>query len=457
MYNKNQKGIVLVVDDNEDVLNALDIALDEQFDELILLNSPNQISEVIRTKKPHVVLLDMNFSSRINTGNEGIFWLREILSMDEGIAVVLFTAYGDVKLAVKAMKEGAMDFVLKPWDNHKLLATLRSGVKLAESKRKNDVLETQNNYLKAEINKNKQEMLGNSIAYKSILNTVKKIAPTEAVILIGGENGTGKSMLAKEIHDQSDRSDEIFVSVDLGAINENLFESELFGYKKGAFTDAKEDRMGRIQAANKGTLFLDEVGNLSLGMQQKLLTVLETRKVTPLGSAKTIGLDIRLISATNQNLEEMIEKGSFREDLYYRLNTIKLEMPSLRDRIGDVDYLAIFFFKEYSEKYHKTELSMSKDFIDELQKYYWPGNIRELKQVVEKAVILCDTNRLSKDDFQAGSRNQEKKSYSGTMAEIEKAAIMNALMRNNGSQVKAAKELSITRQTIYNKIKKYDL
>lgn len=450
------KGILLVVDDNKDVLSALEILLEDDYKELITVSNPNQIPNIIQEKNPDVILLDMNFTSSINTGNEGIYWLKKIKEIDSSIEVIMFTAYGDIHIAVNAMKMGASDFILKPWDNEKLAATLYSAFKLSKSQKESRKLKNQKNYLEEVILNTKNQMIGKSPAFNKTMQIVSKVGPTDASVLITGENGCGKSILAREIHLQSNRKNEAFVTVDLGSISESLFESELFGYKKGAFTDALKDKAGRISIANGGTLFLDEIGNLSLSLQKKLLSVLQEQKITPLGSNIAEQLDIRLITATNRPINEMIEKKEFREDLLYRINTITLEIPSLRDRVQDIELLANSFLDRYKSKYKREDLKVSKDFINALESYDWPGNIRELEHIIEKCVILNQDGVLNKEELNFKGRGNTLKP-TGSLEEIEKQAILSAIKKHQGNMIRAARELNITRQTIYNKMKKYGL
>lgn len=449
-------GVILIVDDNKDVLSALEVLLDDEFKELITLSNPNQIPNIIQSRLPDVVLLDMNFTSKVNTGNEGIFWLKKIKEIDPTIEVLMFTAFGDVHVAVNAMKEGATDFVLKPWDNNKLTATLKSAVKLSRSQKESAKLKIQKNYLVEEIIRSQAQIIGKSKAFKKIMEIVAKVAPTDASILITGENGSGKSLLAREIHLKSGRKKEAFVTVDLGSLSESLFESELFGYKKGAFTDAKTDKAGRMSTANGGTLFLDEIGNLSMAMQVKLLNALQEQKITPLGSNMAEHLDIRLITATNRPLQNLILNNEFRKDLLYRINTISLEMPSLRDRVEDIEFLAQIFLERFSKKYKREGMTMTSAFIQALENHSWPGNIRELEHLIEKCVIL-NQNKILDADVLNFEGIQSIKSHTGSLEEIEKLAILNAIKKHQGNMIRAARELSITRQTIYNKMKKYGL
>ena len=348
-------GSVLIVDDNKDVLSALEVLLEDEFENLKTITNPNQIPFLLQSEAYDAILLDMNFSSAVNTGNEGIYWLKQIMTADPDSAVIMFTAFGDVNLAVKAMKEGATDFVLKPWDNDKMLATLKAGIQLYKSRKETRKLINQKSILEEQLSKYHPDLIGTSAVFKHIRDVIDKTAPTDANILLTGENGTGKSLIAREVHNNSLRKNEPFVVVDLGSISESLFESELYGYTKGAFTDAKENRTGRIESANGGTLFLDEIGNLAPAMQVKLLNVLQEKRITPLGTNNSIQVDIRLITATNQNLPDMIKHKRFREDLYYRINTISLEIPPLRNRAEDIEIMAKSFFDRYKVKYHRQK------------------------------------------------------------------------------------------------------
>jgi len=452
-------GSVLIIDDNKDVLSALEVLLEDEFEHFKTITNPNQIPFLLQSEIFDVVLLDMNFSSAMHTGNEGIFWLKQIQEFDQDIVVVMFTAFGDVNLAVRAMKEGATDFVLKPWDNDKLTATLKASFKLCQSRREARKLKKQKSLLEEQLYKYHPHLIGSSIVFQRIMEIVEKIAPTDANILLLGENGTGKSIIAREIHNKSSRKNDAFVVVDLGSISESLFESELFGYKKGAFTDAKEDRAGRIESANGGTLFLDEISNLSLAMQAKLLHVLQEKVIMPLGSNVHIPVNIRLIAATNQNLEELLKKGNFREDLYYRINTIIIEIPPLRERPDDIEDLAISFFEKFKTKYNRPELKLGATYLNVLKNHSWPGNVRELEHSIEQSVILTDNDELLENDFHIKDKKlvNDVEITNRTWEDIEKNAILIALKRHNGSLIKAAKELNITRQTIHNKLKKYGL
>jgi DNA-binding NtrC family response regulator len=452
-----KEGKLLIVDDDKKVLRSLEIFLDIEFEEVHTVSNPNMIPQLIRSKDFDVILLDMNFSAGINTGNEGLFWMREIMKFDPSAIVVLITAYGEVDLVIKAMKEGASDFVLKPWNNDKLISTLKAAFKLKRSNKEVKRLNQKKQQLSEEINKPAQKIIGSAHVMKKVYGTIRKVAKTNANILILGENGTGKELIAREIHRQSQRSGEALISVDMATLSESLFESELFGHVKGAFTDAKEDRAGRFETASGGSLFLDEIGNLPVSMQAKLLSALQNREITPLGSNKVIPVDIRLISATNKNLLQMIENGLFREDLLYRINTIQIEIPPLRERGDDIILLTEYYLKQYAAKYDKSLLKLNNKAVEKLLAYKWPGNVRELRHTVEKAVILSESNILSHDDFLLKNSIGEKEQWPLKMEDIEKQAIIRALKTSKGNQRSAARELGITRQTLYNKIKKYKL
>lgn len=454
-----KQGTILVVDDNKGVLTALEMLLASTFRKVISLSNPNRILSVLETENIDVLLLDMNFSAGINTGNEGIFWLGEVRKFSKELPIVLFTAYADIELAVKAVKEGATDFVVKPWDNAKLVATLLSAYQLNESRNQVKLLKEKETVLKNQLNSENGLIWGDSAVMLQLRTLVHKVAATDANVLITGENGTGKEMIAKEIHAYSNRKNEVMISVDMGAITETLFESELFGYVKGAFTDAKEDRAGKFEAANKGTLFLDEIGNLSYPLQSKLLTVIQSRKIIRVGSTKPIETDIRLICATNSNLQEMVEQGSFREDLLYRINTIHLEIPPLRERGEDILQLADFFLQKYSSKYHKTGITLTTETQKRLLEYQWPGNVRELQHSIEKAVIMCDSRTLQPEDFFFKSIPTVSPSVSSTctLEDMEKEMICQAIDHHGGNISAIATQLGITRQTLYNKMKKFGL
>ena len=453
-----KKGNILIVDDNKNVLSALRILLSDYFENIVLLTSPNTLMSELWDKNPDVVLLDMNFSAGINSGNEGLFWLSEIKKADEELPVVLFTAYADIDLAVKALKGGATDFVVKPWDNAKLLATLQSAYSLRQSRKEVKKLREKQSVLNRDIQKEEDICWGKSPAMQRLLTMIKKVAVTDANVLITGENGTGKELIAKMIHSYSPRAAETLISVDMGAVTETLFESELFGHVKGAFTDAKADRSGKFEAADGGSLFLDEIGNLSYPLQAKLLSALQTRHITRVGSNKSISVDIRLISATNKNLFKSVKEGEFREDLLYRINTIHLEVPPLRERREDIPQLADFFLRRLARKYGKSDLKLGEKTLCKLESYAWPGNVRELEHAIEKAVILSDNQELQPNDFYM--RTPDETSFvveSFTLEEMEKILIEKALRKYDNNISAVAAELGISRPTLYSKIRKYEL
>ena len=452
------KGNILVVDDNQSVLTSLELLLQDEFKRVSTLKNPANLISSIREQQTDVILLDMNFKAGINTGNEGIHLLRTIAKTDSDISVVLITAYGDVELAVRAVKEGAFDFILKPWENDKLIATLHAALRLRLSKLENKGLKDKNQALAWELNSREPFLVGKSPVMQQVSALVKKVAVTDADVLILGENGTGKEVIAREIHRLSPRRNEIMVHVDMGAISESLFESELFGHVRGAFTDAREDRIGKFETASKGTLFLDEIANLNPALQSKILAVLQNRTVTRLGSNVPIPIDVRLISATNAALREMIAEGRFREDLFYRLNTITIEVPPLRERGPDVELFARHFLQLYSEKYHKSELKISSEALKVFSAYQWPGNVRELQHCMERAVIMADREVIDTQHlalYQAGS-DVPAASFQ-TLEEMEKQMIVSSLEKEGGKIKAVAEKLGITRQTLYNKLRKYGI
>lgn len=455
----SKKGSILVVDDNRAILSALEMLLPLYFKEVKMLQSPNSIVSTITTTPFDVVLLDMNFNAGINTGNEGFYWLSEIKKYSPCSEVVLFTAYADVNLAVNAMKSGAFDFVVKPWDNAKLISTLMAAYELSSSKRQVKQLKE----IKNEIKPESDMYWGNTPIMTELRQMVAKVARTDASVLITGENGTGKDVLAREIHRLSSRQGESMVSVDIGSLPESLFESELFGHVKGAFTDAKGDRAGKFEVASGGTLFLDEIGNIPLHLQSKLLTAIQSREIVRVGSNRHIPIDIRLIIATNRDLTQMVQEGLFREDLLYRINTIHISLPPLRERREDIIPLAMIFLKRYAAKYGKTITSIDPAAMEKLSEYRWSGNIRELQHSIEKGVILSDGGTLQEKDFLL-VRNTTSEEGSplvydndSTLEEMECNMIRNALKKHAGNLSSVATQLGITRQTLYNKLKKYEL
>ncbi len=446
---------ILVIDDNKSVLSALEIMLQFEYQSVTTFSNPNQISSYSDLKNCDIVLLDMNFSAGVNTGNEGLYWLREIKKKAPQTAVIMMTAYGAVDLAVQALKQGATDFILKPWNNDKLLATVKSAYELRKSKQEVQQLKQKQTNLRQVINENKTTIIGKSKALREILHLVEKVAKTDVNVLVTGENGTGKELIAREVHKLSNRSNEIFINVDMGSISESLFESELFGHTKGSFTDAKEDRAGKFEAANGGTLFLDEIGNLSLQTQAKLLSAIQNKVIVRVGANKPIPVDIRLVCATNCNLDQMVADGLFREDLLYRINTIRVEVPALREREDDVLILADFYLNKFATKYGKKDLKINQAAQEKLLNYAWPGNIRELLHTIERSVILSEGTVLKPTDFLLHSNAQiGLETGPNTLEEMELLMITKALDKNDGNYSAAAEQLGISRQTLYNKIKK---
>jgi two-component system, NtrC family, response regulator HydG len=452
MLLKNAK--ILAVDDDQDVLVAVKMLLRPEVKEIVTEKNPEKILPLLSQNQFDLILLDMNYKSSLNTGNEGIFWLRKIREINKSVAVIMITAYGDIDLAVRSVKEGANDFVLKPWRNERLLETIENCYQQTIAGNKQSTKKTSS---KAETS-----LLGSSEAMQDVLYKIEKIAPTDANILILGENGTGKTEVAKLIHQKSLRNQKPFVHADLGSLTESLFESELFGHKKGAFTDAREDRAGRFESANEGTLFLDEIGNISLPQQAKLLTVLQNREVTRLGTNSPISIDIRLISATNAPIKEMASQNQYRKDLIYRLNTIEITLPPLRMRGNDVVLLAEYFMKSYGEKYHKNLAEIDEKAKLKLRQYAFPGNIRELQHSIERAVIMADNQAITARDLDLNSSIEtpvmmSQESSTLRIDEIEKSTILKAIERHDGNITKAARELGLTRTALYRRLGKYDI
>ncbi|MDN5215274.1 sigma-54 dependent transcriptional regulator [Fulvivirgaceae bacterium BMA12] len=453
-------GKILIIDDNEDVLLAAKLLLKKHAHDVIIEKNPKKIPFLMNNDTYDVILLDMNYSQDITSGKEGFFWLEKILEIDPSAVVILITAFGDVEMAVKALKVGATDFVLKPWQNEKLLATISSAIKLKKSYKEVDKLKQAKKLLESDMNQPFKDIIGVSDAMKNVFSVIDKVAKTDANVLILGENGTGKELIARALHQKSIRKDNVFVGVDMGAITETLFESELFGHKKGAFTDAKDDRAGRFEVANKGTLFLDEIGNLSMPLQSKLLTVLQNREVTRIGSNKNTPVDIRLICATNMPLHDMVQENTFRQDLLYRMNTVELKLPPLRDRLEDIPLLADHFMKTYCHKYRKQIKKIAAATLKKLQKYSWPGNIRELQHAIERAVIMGEGSVLNPDDFfflseKADAKKDMSENYN--LDEVEKVVIQRAINKHSGNISKAAKELGLTRASLYRRLEKHGL
>lgn len=451
-------GTLLVVDEDKSILNALERIMKNEFEKVITITNPNRINETLRKNDVDIVMLDMNFTSGVHNGNEGLFWMREIFNHDSNISVIIVTASGDIELAVRAIKDGAVDFILKPWDDSRLLTTINVAWQLRLSRLEASTLKRVNQQLKKEINMGGEKIvLGASPTMINVMNIVRKVAGTDANILITGENGTGKELVAREIHNLSGRAGELMVGVDMGSITETLFESELFGHVKGAFTDARDDRKGKVELAHNGTLFLDEIGNLSLQSQAKLLSVLQNRYIVRVGSNKQIPINIRLVCATNCNLLEMVRDGRFREDLLYRINTIVIEVPPLRDRVDDIPILANYFLRVNCERYGKDLLKISTHALEKLACHNWPGNVRELQHSIEKAVIMCDSPVLKPSDFAFTSSHGRLVNEELTLEEMEKKMIIDTLKRHFDNISVVSGKLGITRQTLYNKMKKYGL
>lgn len=447
---------ILIIDDNRSVLSALELLLQPLCAEVVTSTTPNRIPFLLGTKHFDTILLDMNFSAGINSGNEGLYWLKRILTADANNAVIMITAYGDVELAVRAVKEGAVDFVLKPWENRKLLTTIQAAIRLHNSRKEVKSLKEKEQHLKEAVNREKSVIIGTSPRFRQTLEIVAKVAKTDANVLITGENGTGKEVIARELHRQSLRCNEVMVSVDMGSLSETLFESELFGHVKGAFTDAKEERDGKFEIAKGSTLFLDEIANLTLPLQAKLLAALQNREIVKVGSNKKIPIDIRLVCATNSHLPTLVREGKFREDLLYRINTIHVEVPPLRERTEDIPLLVDYFLDLYCAKYKKPLLKPDSEVIEKMQRYSWPGNIRELQHSIEKAVILSDDNTLTSNGF-FFSESPVRTPAVQTLEEMERQMIAASIRQNDGNLTAVAAQLGITRQTLYNKIKKYHL
>ena len=443
-------GTILIVDDNKGVLASLELLLENYFCKILTASNPNQITALLTTHRIDVVILDMNFSAGINNGNEGLYWLGHIRKMAPTLPVVMLTAYGDVELAVKALKNGAADFLLKPWDNQALID------KVTEAYRNN--MKPSERQTKENKKEGFEMLVGHSPAMLQLMKVVSKVARTDANILITGENGTGKEILAREIHRLSPRGARPMLNVDMGAISESLFESELFGHERGAFTDAYESRRGKFEAADGSSLFMDEIGNLPLSLQAKLLTVLQSRNVMRLGSNKVIPVDIRLISATNKDIPAMVKEGMFREDLFYRINTIHLELPPLRERGDDILLFIDGFLRKFASKYQRQEIRMHEQTVEKLRGYHWPGNIRELQHTIEKAVILCEGSVIRPKDILVKQTWQPQAAVTvPNLEEVERQAIETAILQNNGNLTAAAEQLGVSRQTVYNKLKRFKL
>lgn len=451
------KASILIVDDDVAIRTAAQMFLKQLFSMVLATGDPEDIPSLMEEGSFDVILLDMNFAPGKNDGSEGMQWLRRILEKDPGSVVVFITAYGGVDLAVKAMRTGAFDFIVKPWQNDKLLNVIRTALKMKESKRAELKYRHRQEVLQADMDQQSGMIIGQSLAMEKIYRTIEKVAATNANILLLGENGSGKELIAREIHRNSERREEVFIGVDVGAIPTSLFESELFGHAKGAFTDAKQFKPGRLEIASGGTLFLDEIGNLSTPLQAKLLSVLENRKVTRLGEHQARSIDIRLISATNMQLYEMTGTGDFREDLLYRINTVEIRVPPLRERTGDILLLANYFLEFYSRKYNKSGLRIPGSVMKRLENYSWPGNIRELRHAVERSVILSEGQVLDFGDLSMGRFMREEENESLNLKEMERRYILKAISKNRGNITKAAADLGLARAALYRRLNKHGL
>lgn len=460
MNSVNNNGHILILDDDVDVLNAARLLLKQHLGTVDVERNPKYLENLITNKQYDALLLDMNFTEDVSSGEEGFYWLEQIRKLDPELSVILITAYGDIEKAVRAMKSGAVDFIMKPWENEKLVATVASAVNLSRSRREADLLREQQRHLSAQMDHAYQDMVGQSEQMQRVFKTIEKVAGTDANVLILGENGTGKELVARALHRRSSRRDEVFISVDIGSIPESLFESELFGHTKGAFTDAREEKAGRFEVASGGTLFLDEIGNLPLQLQPKLLSVLETRSLTRVGSTLPREIDIRLVSATNSEVYDRVDNQEFRQDLLYRINTIEIRLPALRERQEDIPLLANHFLRQYSAKYKKENPRIAKEAMKKLKDYHWPGNIRELQHVIERSVILTDSEQFKPDDFLLRPRDSKTEGLELqdlTLEELERKAVKNALIKHDDNISRAADELGLTRASLYRRIDKYGL
>lgn len=453
---QKENAHVLIIDDDPDVLLTGEIVLKQRFSKVSCLDHPNRASQVLELGEVEVLLLDMNYSPGANDGKEGLEWISKLHEGYPQVKIIIITAYGELSLAVEAMKRGAIDFVTKPWEYEKIQVSVSNALRLGRSEKEIKRLKTKQQGLKQNLVAKSDSVIAESAEMKEVLKMAEKVSRTDANVLLLGENGTGKGLMAKLIHEMSPRADEVFMSVDLGSITGSLFESELFGHKKGAFTDAKEDRMGRFEAADGGTIFLDEVGNLTPAMQSKLLAVIQSRELTRIGENQPRQFDVRIIAATNANLEQMINEGTFREDLFYRLNTIEFDLPPLRDRLADIGPMVNHFIQKFCKKYTQSEPVIASETVDKLKKYHWPGNIRELEHAVERAVILSDGIKLMPEDFNLRKEIKTDGMIPTTnLEELEKITIEKVIKKNEGNMSRVAQELGIGRTTLYRKLEKY--
>lgn len=452
-------GNILIIDDDPYILLSVSTLLEQHYSKVQTLKHPSLIPSELNTGSWDVILLDMNFKPGDTSGEEGLQWLEKILKIDPAANIIIITAYSDVNVAVRAMKIGAVDFIVKPWQNEKLLGTVSAAYKLSQTTKKVNKLQLQKSALSSALDFNYTSIIGDSHSIRQLKSDINKIAGTDVNVLILGENGTGKELIAREIHRNSLRRNEVFINVDLGSLSETLFESELFGHQKGSFTDASEDRVGRFEAASGGTLFLDEIGNLTLALQSKLLSALQNREIYRIGSNRPLEIDIRLICATNRPIKQMTVQGTFRQDLLYRINTVEIEIPPLREKREDVPSLANHFLSHYSRKYRKEKLILPDQVMKRIQNYDWPGNIRELQHAIERAVIMSDGKSLKISDFQFLVKDSQaeliRDNYN--LEVLEKWAIARCLKKHGGNVSKAATELGLTRGSLYRRMEKYDL
>ncbi|MDU8886939.1 sigma-54 dependent transcriptional regulator [Yeosuana sp. MJ-SS3] len=453
---------ILIIDDDEDVLLSAKLLLKKHYLNVITQNNPREINQIISKQKIDIIVLDMNYRIGYNDGKEGMYWLNHILNIDSRMIVILMTAYGEVRLAVNAIKNGAFDFILKPWSNEKFLSTIRAGLELKRTNEKIDILKQTNETLLIENDKKFGPLIGKSKAMNVVMDVVERVSVTDANVLILGENGTGKQHLAREIHKRSKQSKGPFIHVDLGSLSENLFESELFGHKKGSFTDAYEDKPGRFEIAENGTIFLDEIGNLPINLQSKLLAVLQERKTTRIGESIERPFNARILFATNAPLKQWVAEGIFRQDLLFRINTVEIEIPPLRDRPEDILDFINHFLNVYKTKYNKPNLKISKEAIQALKSHNWPGNVREIQHTIERSVIMSDSGQIMPSDFNltiipksAKGRSLEFDNFN--IQEVEKLLVEKAIEKHDGNISKAAKELGLTRAALYRRMEKYDL
>jgi len=456
------KATILIIDDDEDVLLSAKLLLKKQFEKVITRNNPKEINQIISKESIDVIVLDMNYRIGFNDGKEGIYWLKHILGINPQMVIILMTAYGEVELAVNAIKMGAFDFILKPWSNEKFLATINAALIVSNSNKKIAILEHTNEALQKSNDQKFGPVIGRSSAMQEVMNTIKKVSATDASILILGENGTGKQHLAREIHKRSAFSNGPFIHVDLGSLSENLFESELFGHKKGSFTDASEDKPGRFEMAENGTIFLDEIGNLPINLQSKLLTVLQDRKISRLGEGIERPFNARLLYATNAPLNQWVAEGKFRQDLMFRINTVEITIPPLRKRPEDINDFIELYLHTFREKYHKSHLIINEEALEILQAHKWPGNVREIQHTIERGVIMSDDHEIKPSDFNLTSTVGETISTTDeydnlNLQDIEKLLVQKALDKYEGNISKAAKELGLTRAALYRRLEKFNL